>query len=107
MFRHFCRTLVIVKSLQRTRTRRKREGRETERRRRRGPLGGWFLAMKSRYQGPEGRKCETRAEKMGKKPTKQETKAERLARARPPGAVSKAAPGENPLCRLCPRASGF
>lgn len=61
----FCRTLVIVKSSELTRTR--REGGK-----RNGSGGGeglpWVvvLAMKSRSQGPTGRKVQNQARKMDK-----------------------------------------
>lgn len=65
MFRHFCRTLVIVQSSELTRTRRE-EGRKREWRGRRS-LMGCFLATRSRYQGPKGRKVHNQARKMEKK----------------------------------------
>lgn len=62
-FRHFCRTLVIVKSSELTRTRRevgRRNGKKGEK-----VLMGLFLPTKSRYRGPQGRKVQNQARKMG------------------------------------------
>ena len=76
-FRHFCRTLVIVKSSELTRTRRevgRRNGKKGEK-----ILMGSFLATKSRYQGPQGRKVQNQARKMGKgDQTNKKTQAEWL-----------------------------
>lgn len=79
---------MIVKSSELTRTRRE-EGRRNGKEGGRRSSVGWFLAMKSRYQGPKGRKVQNQARKLGKKTnqttTTKKTKAERLME-RPPGA---------------------
>lgn len=64
MFRHFCRTLVIVKSSEPTRT--MREGGEGKGKKRSSLMGVFFfffLAMKLHYQGPRGEKCKTKPKK--------------------------------------------
>lgn len=69
MFRHFCRTLVVVKSSELTRPRRKgRREKTQEWRRGRSSTGFCFfvLAMKSKSQGPKGRKVQNQARKMDK-----------------------------------------
>lgn len=76
---------MIVKSSELTRTRReggRRNGKEGE-----NILMGSFLATKSRYQGPQGRKVQNQARKMGGggDKTNKKTKAEWLME-RPLGA---------------------
>lgn len=74
MFRHFCRTLVIVKPSELTRTR--REGGRGKGKGEEKVLNGCFLAMKLHIGVPGGEKCKTKAEKwrgeknQPKKPTK-------------------------------------
>ena len=60
---------MIVKSSELTRTRRevgRRNGKKGEK-----VLMGLFLATKSRYQGPQGRKVQNQARKMGGESNKQ------------------------------------
>lgn len=97
---------MIVKSSELTRTRRevgRRNGKKGEK-----VLMGLFLATKSRYQGPQGRKVQNQARKMGggnqtNKKTKAEWLMERLLDAGHRRAVSSLrAPGTGVArTRLC------